>query len=114
MNSADRSIAIVDVAVRRRFAFVPLWPQMSVVKEHGCDLMQLAFQEITDIFVEHAQEDAFNLVPGHSYFLEKDELQARVSLKTGLATLLEEYLAQGYVGGFSEEILGYLQWIRSL
>jgi len=114
MNSADRSIAIVDVAVRRRFAFVSLWPQMSVVKEHGCDLMERAFQEITDIFVEHAQEDAFNLVPGHSYFLEKDEEQAKVSLKTGLAPLLEEYLAQGYIGGFSEEVLGYLQWIRSL
>jgi len=35
MNSADRSIAIVDVAVRRRFAFVPLWPKMSVVQQYG-------------------------------------------------------------------------------
>jgi len=35
MNSADRSIAIVDVAVRRRFAFVKLWPQTSVVTRLG-------------------------------------------------------------------------------
>lgn len=114
MNTADRSIAIVDVAVRRRFGFVPLWPQMMVVKELGCELMQRAFREIVLLFVEHAQEDAFNLVPGHSYFLENDEAKAKDSLKTHLAPLLEEYLAQGYVGGFAEQIRSYLQWIRAL
>jgi hypothetical protein len=31
-----------------------------------------------------------------------------------LAPLLEEYLAQGYVGGFAEPIRGYLQELRSL
>lgn len=114
MNTADRSIAIVDVAVRRRFAFVSLWPQMSVVEQHACELMQSAFKEILNVFVEHASEEAFNLVPGHSYFLEADDSKARTSLKVGLAPLLEEYLAQGYVGGFSEQIRSYLQWVRSL
>lgn len=114
MNTADRSIAIVDVAIRRRFRFVSLWPQMEVVKKYGCRLMQDAFREMTALFVEHAQDDAFNLVPGHSYFLEKDESKARGALTTSLAPLLEEYLAQGYVGGFSEQIRSYLQWIRSV
>jgi 5-methylcytosine-specific restriction protein B len=114
MNTADRSIAIVDVAVRRRFRFVHLWPQMEVVEKLGCKLMQDAFREIISIFVEHAQEDAFNLVPGHSYFLEKDEIKAKAALKTSLAPLLEEYLAQGYVGGFGEQIRSYLQWVESL
>jgi hypothetical protein len=44
MNSADRSIALVDVAVRRRFAFVSLWPRMSVIEEHGCGLMKQALE----------------------------------------------------------------------
>jgi len=114
MNSADRSIAIVDVAVRRRFAFVSLWPQMNVVQKNGCDLMTRAFRDIVSIFVEHATDDAFNLVPGHSYFLEADEAKARQSLKVNLAPLLEEYLSQGYVGGFAEPIRSYLQWLRSL
>ncbi|MGH9653632.1 MAG: McrB family protein, partial [Bryobacteraceae bacterium] len=114
MNSADRSIAIVDVAVRRRFAFVSLWPRMSVVEQYGCAIMQRAFKDLVAIFIEHATEDAFPLVPGHSYFLELDEARAKQKLRVDLLPLLEEYLAQGYVGGFAEPIRGYLQWLRSL
>lgn len=114
MNSADRSIAIVDVAVRRRFAFLPLWPSMQVVETHGCPLAQTAFRDLLSIFVEHASEDALSLVPGHSYFLAKDEAAARIKLRTSLAPLLAEYLAQGYVTGFAESIRSYLQWLDSL
>jgi 5-methylcytosine-specific restriction protein B len=114
MNSADRSIAIVDVAVRRRFAFVPLWPSMQVVEQHGCQLTQKAFRDLISIFVEHASDDALSLVPGHSYFLAKDEAAARSKLRTNLAPLLTEYLAQGYVTGFAESMRSYLQWLDSL
>ncbi|HWF47059.1 MAG TPA: AAA family ATPase [Bryobacteraceae bacterium] len=114
MNSADRSIAIVDVAVRRRFAFLSLWPQASVVKHYGGEIMQDAYQRLNSIFVEHATEDSLQLVPGHSYFLEKDDIRAKRSLNTSLAPLLDEYLAQGYVSAFSEQIRNYLQWLRSL
>jgi 5-methylcytosine-specific restriction protein B len=114
MNSADRSIAIVDVAVRRRFAFVKLWPQLRVIQELGCPFMERAFIDLTSIFVEHATADTFDLVPGHSYYLQRDESAARSRLKVTLGPLLEEYLAQGYVAGFSEPIRSYLQWIESL
>ncbi len=111
MNSSDRSIAIVDIAVRRRFAFVSLWPRTEVVKQHGCALMQTAFGQLLGIFVEHATDDALALMPGHSYFLESDEEQAKRSLRVNLKPLLEEYLAQGYVSGFAEPIRSYLQWL---
>ena len=114
MNSADRSIAIVDVAVRRRFGFVSPWPRMSVVQQYGCATMQQVFKDLVSIFVEHATDDAFPLVPGHSYFLDADEARAKQSLLVNLVPLLEEYLAQGYVGGFAEPIRGYLQRLRSL
>jgi 5-methylcytosine-specific restriction protein B len=113
MNSADRSIAIVDVAVRRRFTFWPMWPSLAVVKEKGCDLMEEAYTKLVSIFVEHAPDDAFELVPGHSYFLEKDRERAKRTLSTSLTPLLREYLAQGYVGGFAEPIRSYLQWLDS-
>ena len=114
MNSADRSIAILDIAVRRRFAFVSLWPSMQVVETLGSATMQKAYRELVSIFVEHAPDEAFPLVPGHSYFLESDENLAAESLKVNLAPLLDEYLAQGYVSGFGESIRNYKQWLDSL
>jgi 5-methylcytosine-specific restriction protein B len=87
---------------------------MSVVEEYGCNLTQEAFRRLVSIFVEHAGDDAFNLVPGHSYSLEANEETAKQALKVSLAPLLEEYLAQGYVGGFAEPIRGYLQWLKSV
>ena len=87
---------------------------MEVVKSNGCELMQRAYKEILSIFIEYASDDAFNLVPGHAYFLEKNNKEAAQALKINLAPLLEEYLAQGYVAGFSDPIRAYLQWIDSL
>ncbi len=113
MNSADRSIAIVDVAVRRRFAFASLWPNSGVVDEHGCELTRDTYSQLLSIFVEHASDDALALVPGHSYFLEKDEDRAKIHLRATLVPLLQEYLAQGYVSGFAEHVRSYLQWLES-
>lgn len=114
MNTSDRSIAIVDVAVRRRFSFLTLWPQTEVVQQNACELMQTAFADLLSIFIEHASDDAFNLMPGHSYFLERDKHEAARRLKVELLPLLEEYLSQGYVGGFAEPLRGYIQGLRSL
>jgi 5-methylcytosine-specific restriction protein B len=114
MNTADRSLAVVDVAVRRRFAFAKLWPQAAVVRERDNDTMNKAFDALVDIFIEHASDDALNLVPGHSYFLPTAGLPPERQLQVTLKPLLEEYLAQGYVGGFAEPIRAYIQWLDSL
>ena len=114
MNSSDRSIAIIDIAIRRRFAFLKMWPQLAVVKANACSLMVEAFTNLLSIFVEYASEDAFNLVPGHSYFLASEEQVGKQALKTNVQPLLEEYLAQGYVTGFAEPIRAYLQWIDTI
>ena len=110
MNSADRSIAILDVAVRRRFAFVPLWPQLEVVQQLSGQKLQSAFQQLVSIFIEHATTDALPLLPGHAYFLGSDEV-AHTRLTTEVRPLLEEYLAQGYVAGFADEIRAYVDLI---
>lgn len=110
MNSADRSIAILDVAVRRRFAFTTLWPQATVLDKHAEGVLRNAFYDLQRIFIEHAADDALALLPGHSYFMGTDG-DAAMRLETGLRPLLQEYLAQGYVAGFADEIRAYLDML---
>jgi 5-methylcytosine-specific restriction protein B len=116
MNSADRSIAILDVAIRRRFAFLKLWPQISVLEPFKSTLATDAFQRLLWIFTQYASDDAFSLMPGHSYFIAKDgqDSTALRSLRVNLLPLLDEYLAQGYVTSFADHIRGYCQWVQAL
>lgn len=110
MNTADRSIALMDVAVRRRFAFVTMWPDLSVLHDRtrACELMQQRFTRLLDIFVAQSAEDGFALLPGHAYFLEPDEVRAKQKLQTELKPLLLEYIAQGHVSGFRDEVYAYI------
>lgn len=114
MNSADRSIAILDVAIRRRFAFIKLWPRMDVVAERGGNKMNLIFKETIRVFIDYAEDNTFALVPGHTYFLEPDDKKACDLLSNNLIPLLEEYLAQGYVANFSDALRGHIQWVNSV
>lgn len=114
MNTADRSIALLDVAVRRRFAFVTMWPDLGVLADRSkaCALMQQSFTELLDIFVAHAADDGFQMLPGHAYFLEPDEARAKRKLLTELKPLLLEYIAQGHVSGFRGEVHAYIDALK--
>jgi 5-methylcytosine-specific restriction protein B len=101
MNTADRSIAGLDLAVRRRFAFVTLMPDPSVPI---LDMARDAFQRLTDVFVEHASDDMLHLLPGHSYFLAKDEAELKNRFRYDLLPLLDEYLRQGLMGTATSDL----------
>ncbi|MFH0730205.1 MAG: winged helix-turn-helix domain-containing protein [Pseudomonadota bacterium] len=106
MNTADRSLSLVDYALRRRFSFIDLVPafgneklsqRLSVIGGDGL------CQRITDAFKElnrKISEDTDSLGPGfsigHSYFcLEKTALLDgpgyRRIIETEIAPLLREY-----------------------
>lgn len=109
MNSADRSIAILDIAIRRRFAFVQLYPQIKVVAEKGDEFSHDAFSKLLSIFVEKASDENFKYMPGHSYFINHGDQGTKQQILTELLPLLREYIEQGYVSGFADDIAAYVQ-----
>jgi 5-methylcytosine-specific restriction enzyme B len=112
MNSADRSIAILDLAVRRRFAFVDVWPDLDVVRQQGIEFAAEAFGKLQDIFAQYAPEDALVLLPGHAYFLANDHEHLKRRLRYELIPLLAEYLQEGRLGPCTSELEAYIDWLH--
>jgi 5-methylcytosine-specific restriction protein B len=113
MNSADRSIAIMDMAVRRRFAFVDVWPDIDVVNAQNMPLATEAFSRLQDIFTQYATEESFSLMPGHSYFLSDSEAELCMRMEYELIPLLKEYLQEGRLTTCESELRAYIDWLSS-
>lgn len=120
-NTADRSIARMDVAIRRRFAFVDVWPQLDAVASEAIDFAQAAFTDTVHTFAEYADDETLRLVPGHAYFLDPrpdlgaDGRAARVArrLQLELIPLLRDYLDERLCGSASEAIAGLADRVES-
>ncbi len=111
MNTADRSIALIDYALRRRFTFITLEPDASIIDGapwHGAADSAAArhlFEAVSGLFTTADNNAA--LAVGHSYFLPSgDATNETESLKLiarrfayEVAPLLTEYAAEGLVDG---------------
>ncbi|MBM3298445.1 MAG: AAA family ATPase [Deltaproteobacteria bacterium] len=104
MNTADRSIASIDLAIRRRFSFINMMPDRDVIANQGIALATQFYDRLCDAFLEYAPSDALDLLPGHSYFLAKDEDELKKRLRYELIPLLNEYLREGYLGPATTEL----------
>lgn len=65
MNTSDRSIASIDIALRRRFKFVEMMPDSSLVADFGCNFKTI-FENINNkikILLDRDHQI------GHSYFI---------------------------------------------
>ncbi|HVF25622.1 MAG TPA: AAA family ATPase [Anaerolineales bacterium] len=108
MNLADRSLAMVDYALRRRFVFVTLKPQFESelfrqwlsARSMKPDLVELIMERLTELNAE-IKADPFlgeNYQIGHSFFLPRGDNFAGLNMewyqgivRTEIIPLLKEY-----------------------
>lgn len=104
MNTADRSIALLDTALRRRFGFVELMPDIAVLgaaSAGGSIPLGLWLAALNDRLRVHLGRDARNLQIGHAYLLENghpvtDFARFVQILSEDIVPLLEEYCYEDY------------------
>lgn len=114
LNTADRSIAHIDIAIRRRFAFLDIWPDLDVVRGESVPLALETFEDTIGTFTEHADDSGLRLVPGHAYFLDpRPDLEVagragrvRRRLENELIPLLTTYVDERLLGPATGEIAG--------
>lgn len=125
MNTADRSVGHIDYAIRRRFAFVDVLPDVSIIdqvikdeslKSKSIDL----FNKISELFYEkkddsdntkvYLQSDfkSKDVQLGHSYFLAKSEEELSIKLKYEIQPLLNEYVKDGILSEDAKIIIDNL------
>lgn len=85
MNTADRSLVNLDVALRRRFRFQPLYPKPSLVKDPQLKELLVALNEQI-----RNNKDVDHQI-GHSYFMHKSFADLSEIMRTQILPLLSEY-----------------------
>jgi 5-methylcytosine-specific restriction enzyme B len=104
MNTADRSIALLDTALRRRFGFVELMPDTAVfgsMSVEGSIPLALWLDALNDRIRDYLGRDARNLQIGHAYLLEGGKPVTEFArfvriLADDIIPLLEEYCYGNY------------------
>lgn len=103
MNTADRSLAVVDFALRRRFAWYSLKPTPIDSEYFNND----DFNKIQEIFDWYATSNELALQPGQGYFIASSEKEMTNRIRYEIFPLIKEYLLEGFLSNAKEEFNNY-------
>lgn len=101
MNSADRSIALIDYAIRRRFSFVDVPSSRTVLETILEESLKFGALERILALYDATNEPLLtnsDLMVGHSYFLGSDVRQIAERYVFQVLPLLAEYKREGILG----------------
>lgn len=96
MNTADRSVEALDTALRRRFSFLEMMPDSSLLKDNEVEGIKLkkvlnTINERIEILIDRDH------TVGHSYFMNIKTTEAlRLAFKDKIVPLLQEYFYGDY------------------
>ena len=99
MNTADRSIALMDTALRRRFQFVEMMPKSDVLE--GIEVQGLNVSKMLDVMNERIKflYDREHMI-GHAFFtgLRKEPTVKKLAsiFEKSIIPLLQEYFYEDY------------------
>ena len=101
MNTADRSIALLDTALRRRFDFEELMPDSDVIRENVGDNGVVGDVDVAELLDTMNQRIEFlysrDHMLGHSYFLGVQNLKdLREVFTDQLIPMLQEYFFEDW------------------
>jgi hypothetical protein len=96
MNTADKSIALLDIALRRRFDFVAMYPDETIVNEE----FRTVFIAINKAILDRKNHD-FTI--GHAYFMG-DNCKLKKIINNKVIPLLLEYFMND-----EKEVIAILQ-----
>ncbi|MCX6230915.1 MAG: AAA family ATPase [Bacteroidetes bacterium] len=85
MNTADKSIALIDIALRRRFEFVGKYPEYKDLNLKEKELLKKINANI------YEKKKSADYLIGHAYFMKKQSIET--VLKNKVIPLLMEYFS---------------------
>lgn len=85
MNTADKSIALLDIALRRRFEFVPKYPDSTVAGVHDSVILSL-------LNIAIQSRKGYDFTIGHAYFMGHAYTLENTVNKKVIPLLLEYFM----------------------